>query len=102
MRRELIARSAGIRSTRSPGMSSTCCRPFDELRDALRRGDDQAAVTARASVEQPIAAVGVNDAFVKAALPARGVPAGPTRMALDPPTPAQLVDPAGGGRGPCG
>ena len=72
------------------GVSSAFPRPFVELRDALRRGDDQAAATAQARVEQAVAAVGGNVALIKAALTLRGVPAGPTRMALDPPTPAQL------------
>ena len=72
------------------GVSSAFPRPFVELRDALRRGDDQAAATAQARVEQAVAAAGGNVALIKAALTLRGVPAGPTRMALDPPTPAQL------------
>ena len=41
-------------------------------------------------MEQAVGAVGGNVALIKAALTLRGLPAGPTRMALDPPTPAQL------------
>ena len=52
--------------------------------------DDQAAATAQARVEQAVAAVGGNVALIKAALAQRGLPAGPTRMALDPPSPAQV------------
>jgi 4-hydroxy-tetrahydrodipicolinate synthase len=72
------------------GVSSAFPRPFVELRDALRRGDDQAAASAQARVEQAVAAAGGNVALIKAALALRGVPAGPTRMALDPPSPAQV------------
>ena len=72
------------------GVSSAFPRPFVELRDALRGGDDRAAATAQARVEQAVAAVGGNVALIKAALALRGVPAGPTRMALDPPSSAQI------------
>ena len=71
-------------------MSSAFPRPFVELRDALHRGDDQAVETAQARVEQAGAAAGGNVALIKAALALRGVPAGPTRMALDPPSSVQL------------
>jgi 4-hydroxy-tetrahydrodipicolinate synthase len=60
------------------------------LRDALRRGDGAAAETAQRDVEQAVAAVGGNVALIKTALALRGLPAGPPRVALDPPTPAQM------------
>jgi 4-hydroxy-tetrahydrodipicolinate synthase len=72
------------------GVSSAFPEPFVALRDALTRGDEPAAAAAQAEVEQAVAAVGGNVALIKAALARRGLPAGPTRMALDPPTPAQL------------
>ena len=71
------------------GVSSAFPRTFVALRDALRRGDDAAAAAAQVGVEQAVAAVGGNAARIKAALAVRGLPAGPTRVALDPPTPAQ-------------
>lgn len=72
------------------GVSSAFPRPFVALRDALRRDDEAAAKTAQADVEQAVAAVGGNVALIKTALALRGLPAGPPRVALDPPTPAQL------------
>jgi 4-hydroxy-tetrahydrodipicolinate synthase len=72
------------------GVSSAFPEPFVALRDALARGDEQAAAAAQAQVEQAVRAVGGNAALIKAAVSRRGVPVGPTRMALDPPTPAQL------------
>jgi 4-hydroxy-tetrahydrodipicolinate synthase len=71
------------------GVSSAFPEPFVALRDALRRGDEAAAADAQRQVEQAVAAVGGNAALIKAALALRGLPAGPTRVALDPPTPAQ-------------
>ena len=41
-------------------------------------------------MKQAVAAVGGNVALIKTALAVRGLPAGPPRVALDPPTPAQL------------
>jgi 4-hydroxy-tetrahydrodipicolinate synthase len=72
------------------GVSSAFPRPFVALRDALRRGDGAAAETAQRDVEQAVAAVGGNVALIKTALALRGLPAGPPRVALDPPTPAQM------------
>ena len=72
------------------GVSSAFPEPFVALRDALARGDEAAAAAAQAGVEQAVGAVGGNVALIKAALARRGLPGGPTRMALDPPTPAQL------------
>lgn len=72
------------------GMSSAFPRPFVTLRDALRRGDEHAAKVAQSRVERVAAALG-NLALIKAALALRGVPAGPPRVALDPPTSAQLA-----------
>ena len=72
------------------GVSSAFPEPFVALRDALARGDSGAAAAAQTRVEQAVGAVGGNVALIKTALARRGLPAGPTRMALDPPTPAQL------------
>ena len=73
------------------GVSSVFPRPFLELADALRRGDDQAADVAQARIKQAVDAVGGADiALLKAGLSLQGLPAGPTRVALDQPTPAQL------------
>jgi 4-hydroxy-tetrahydrodipicolinate synthase len=72
------------------GVSSAFPEPFVALRDAMTSGDEQAAAAAQGQVEQAVGAVGGNAALIKAALAQRGLPAGPTRTALDPPTPAQL------------
>jgi len=73
------------------GVSSVFPRPFLELADALRRGDTQAAGVAQARIARAVDAVGGADiALLKAALSLQGLPAGPTRVALDQPTPAQL------------
>jgi 4-hydroxy-tetrahydrodipicolinate synthase len=72
------------------GVSSAFPRPFVALRDALRRGDEDAAAAVQGDIEQAVAAVGGNVALIKTALALRGLPAGPPRVALDPPTPAQL------------
>ena len=72
------------------GVSSAFPRPFVTLRDALRRGDEAAADAAQRDVEQAVAAVGGNVALIKTALALRGLPAGPPRVALDPPTPEQM------------
>jgi 4-hydroxy-tetrahydrodipicolinate synthase len=71
------------------GMSSAFPRPFVALRDALRSGDEQAVKAARVGVER-VAGVTGNVALLKATLTLRGLPAGPPRVAVDPPTPAQL------------
>jgi 4-hydroxy-tetrahydrodipicolinate synthase len=70
------------------GVSSVFPRPFVALRGALRRGDETAAAAAQADVERAVEAVGGNVAHMKAALALRGLPAGPPRVALDPPSPA--------------
>jgi 4-hydroxy-tetrahydrodipicolinate synthase len=72
------------------GVSSAFPRPFVALRDALRRGDEAAATAAQRDVEQAVTAVGGNVALIKTALALRGLPAGPPRVALDEPTPAQM------------
>jgi 4-hydroxy-tetrahydrodipicolinate synthase len=72
------------------GVSSAFPRPFVALRDALRRGDEDAAAAAQRDVAQAVAAVGGNVALIKTALALRGLPGGPPRVALDPPTPAQM------------
>jgi 4-hydroxy-tetrahydrodipicolinate synthase len=73
------------------GVSSVFPRPFLDLADALNRSDDQAAALAQERVKQAVAAVnGADIALLKAGLSLQGLPAGPTRVALDQPTPAQL------------
>jgi 4-hydroxy-tetrahydrodipicolinate synthase len=69
------------------GVSSAFPEPFVALRDALDRGDEQAAAAAQVGVEQAVGAVGGNVALIKAALERRGLPAGRPRVALDPPSP---------------
>ena len=66
-------------------------RPFLELADALGDGDEQAAGAAQHRVKQAVDAVGGADiALLKVGLSLQGQPAGPTRVALDRPTPEQL------------
>lgn len=73
------------------GVSSVFPRPFVTLADALRRGDEQAAAAAQDRVKRAVEAVaGADVALIKAGLALRGLPAGPPRVALDPPSPAQL------------
>ena len=73
------------------GVSSVFPRPFLDLADALRRSDDQAAAAAQDRVKQAVDAVnGADIALLKAGLSLQGLPAGPTRVALDQPTAAQL------------
>ena len=73
------------------GVSSVFPRPFLDLADALRRSDDQAAAAAQDRIKQAVDAVnGADIALLKAGLSLQGLPAGPTRVALDQPTPAQL------------
>jgi 4-hydroxy-tetrahydrodipicolinate synthase len=68
-------------------VSSAFPEPFVALRDALDRGDEQAAAAAQIGVEQAVGAVGGNVALIKTALERRGLPAGRPRVALDPPSP---------------
>ena len=73
------------------GVSSVFPRPFVTLADALRRGDEQAAAAAQDRVKRAVEAVaGADVALIKAGLALRGLPAGPPRVALDPPSSAQL------------
>ena len=73
------------------GVSSVFPRPFLDLADALHRGDDQASEMAQGRIKRAIDAVaGADIALLKAGLSLQGLPAGPTRVALDRPTPAQL------------
>ncbi len=73
------------------GVSSVFPQPFLDLADALHRSDDQAASVAHDRVKQAVDAVnGADIALLKAGLSLQGLPAGPTRVALDQPTPAQL------------
>src|SRR6476646_4728594 len=72
------------------GVSSVFPRPFLDLADALHRSDDQAAAAAQDRIKQAVdAANGADIALLKAGLSLQGLPAGPTRVALDQPTPAQ-------------
>ncbi len=71
------------------GVSSAFPRPFVALRDALRGGDEEAAAAAQTQVAQAVGAVGGDVARIKAALALQGLPAGPPRVAADPPSPAQ-------------
>jgi len=72
------------------GVSSIFPRPFLELADALRHRDDQAAGAAQSRIKTAVEAVGGDIALIKAGLSMQGLPAGPTRVALDQPSPAQL------------
>ena len=73
------------------GVSSVFPRPFLDLADALRRSDDEAATAAQERVKQAVAAAnGADIALLKAGLSVQGLPAGPTRVAIDQPSPAQL------------
>ena len=73
------------------GVSSVFPRPFLDLADALNRGDDQSAAAAQDRVRQAVAAAnGADIALLKVGLALQGLPAGPTRVAIDQPTPAQL------------
>ena len=73
------------------GVSSVFPRPFLDLADALDRSDDQAAASAQERVKQAVAAAnGADIALLKAGLSLQGLPAGPTRVAIDQPTPAQM------------
>ena len=61
------------------GVSSIFPRPFLDLADALRRGDDDAAAAAQERVEQAVAAAnGADIALLQAGLSLQGLPAGPT------------------------
>ncbi len=72
------------------GVSSVFPEPFVALADALRHGDEQAAAAAQHRVALAVTAVGGNVALMKAGLALRGLPFGVPRVALDPPSPAQL------------
>jgi 4-hydroxy-tetrahydrodipicolinate synthase len=73
------------------GVSSVFPRPFLDLADALRSSDEQAAIAAQDRIKQAVDAVGGADiALLKAGLSLQGLPAGPTRVALDQPTSVQL------------
>ncbi len=71
-------------------VSSVFPEPFVALARALRGGDEEGAAGAEARIKQAVEAVGGSIAMLKAGLALRGLPAGPTRVALDPPTPEQL------------
>ena len=73
------------------GVSSAFPGPFVALAHALRRDDAQAAADAQDRVKRAVEAIGGGGiAAMKAVLTMRGLAGGPTRVALDPPTPAQL------------
>jgi 4-hydroxy-tetrahydrodipicolinate synthase len=73
------------------GVSSIFPRPFVALARALRSRDEQAAAVAQDGVRRAVDAVGGNIALMKAALALRGLPAGPPRVAVDPPSPDRLA-----------
>jgi 4-hydroxy-tetrahydrodipicolinate synthase len=72
-------------------VSSVFPEPFVALAAALRVGDEEAAAAAEIRIKQAIAAVGGSIALLKAGLAMRGLPAGPTRVAIDPPTSERLA-----------
>lgn len=73
------------------GVSSVFPNPFVALADALRRHDEQAAAAGQDRVKRTVEAVaGADIALIKAGLALQGLPAGPPRVALDPPSPVQL------------
>lgn len=72
-------------------VASVFPEPFLALAEALRSGDGDAAAAAQGRVERATAAVGGADiALLKAGLEMRGLPGGPTRVAIDEPTSVQL------------
>lgn len=74
------------------GISAAFPRVFVRMRDALRAGDAVALRGAQADIEQAIAAVPrLNFQILKKALELQGVPAGTCRVALDEPSPEELV-----------
>jgi len=74
------------------GVSSVFPQPFLELADALNRGNEHGICAAQDRVERAVNATGRADiALLKTALSLQGLPAGPTRVAHDQPTPTQLV-----------
>jgi 4-hydroxy-tetrahydrodipicolinate synthase len=73
------------------GVSSVFPQPFVAMAHALRRGDEQAAAAAQDRIKRAVDAVaGADIALLKAGLALRGLPAGPVRVALDPPSHAQM------------
>ena len=73
------------------GLSSAFPEVFVAMRDALAAGDEKAVTDAQAAIDDIVRVVqGANFALVKKALDLRGIPAGPVRVALDQPTPAQV------------
>lgn len=73
------------------GISSAFPTPFVILRDALRRGDLEAAHAAQLVINQAIDATNGNPRLLKLALDLRGMRGGATRSALDEPTPQQVA-----------
>lgn len=70
------------------GISSALPRPFLELRDALRAGNDEALTTATERVQRAIAVTHQGElAWVKAVLELRGLPASGLRAPMDPLSP---------------
>ena len=71
------------------GASSALPKPFLEVRDALRAGDDVALSTARERAHRAVTATRQGHlAWLKAVLELRGLPASPIRAPLDPISPA--------------
>lgn len=80
--------AAGGRGTVS-GCSSACPEPWAAYREAVRSGDHDAAVSAQTLIEAVAPALGASIAALKYAISLQGLPAGPTRMSIDPLTPSQ-------------
>jgi len=72
-------------------VSSVFPQPFVALARALRADDDEAAAAAEIGIKQAVEVIGGGSIpLLKAGLRMRGLPAGPTRVALDEPTDDQL------------
>ena len=73
------------------GISSAYTLQFTAMRDALRRGDNEAEEHAQRDIDEAVASVeGANFALVKHALALQGLDVGSVRVALDAPSDTQL------------
>jgi len=72
-------------------VASVFPEPFVELAGALRRGDDDAAAAAQIRIKLAVDTIGGGSIpLLKAGLALRGLPGGPSRVALDEPSDEQL------------
>lgn len=71
-------------------VSTVFPEPFVALAKALRAHDAVAAAAAQARILRAVEAVGGSIALLKAGLELRGLPAGPTRVAVDEPAPERV------------